>query len=161
MNQLDIFDNSRDVMLRNHVISALQRDDEAAAGRSQLALVGEYPDDPSITPLQAMLGALNEKPACRLQITVPQRPHATAYSPGSSPLQLNSSDNARLRYGSPGAGKRWRASRPLPFQPEHSDCHAAPCWLRAGDWTCAIEAVGRIESWRRMPAPLAWMSEAT
>ena len=31
--------------------------------------------------------------------------------------------------------------------------HAAPLWLRAGDWQAAADAVGRIESWRRMPAP--------
>ena len=33
-------------------------------------------------------------------------------------------------------------------------------WLRAGDWKAAAEAVERIESWRRIPAPLAWMVQA-
>jgi hypothetical protein len=47
------------------------------------------------------------------------------------------------------------------LQAEHGDCHAAPFWLHAGDWTSATDAVGRIESWRRIPTPLAWMSEAT
>ena len=30
----------------------------------------------------------------------------------------------------------------------------------AGDWAAAADAVGRIESWWRIPAPLAWMTEA-
>ncbi|WP_245254152.1 hypothetical protein [Paraburkholderia sp. LEh10] len=33
------------------------------------------------------------------------------------------------------------------------------CW-RAGDGAAASEAVERIESWWRIPAPLAWMTEA-
>ena len=33
-------------------------------------------------------------------------------------------------------------------------------WLRAGDFAAAADAVARIESWRRIPAPLAWMAEA-
>jgi hypothetical protein len=35
-----------------------------------------------------------------------------------------------------------------------------PLWLLAGDGAAAIEAVKGIESWRRIPAPLAWMTEA-
>ncbi|VTU46219.1 hypothetical protein SRS16P2_00554 (plasmid) [Variovorax sp. SRS16] len=33
-------------------------------------------------------------------------------------------------------------------------------WLRAGNWEAAAQAVATIESWRRKPAPLAWMAEA-
>src|SRR6218665_1759769 len=36
----------------------------------------------------------------------------------------------------------------------------APLWLHAGHWKAAAEAVATIESWRRIPAPLAWMVEA-
>jgi hypothetical protein len=32
--------------------------------------------------------------------------------------------------------------------------------LRAGDWVAARQAVERIESWRRIPAPLGWMAQA-
>ncbi|MGF6301181.1 MULTISPECIES: hypothetical protein [Paraburkholderia] len=35
-----------------------------------------------------------------------------------------------------------------------------PLWLLAGDRAAAIEAVEAIESWSRIPAPLAWMTEA-
>jgi hypothetical protein len=51
----------------------------------------------------------------------------------------------------------------LPFRGDadsHAGNHAAPLWLRAGDWAAASDAVERIESWWRIPAPLAWMTEA-
>ena len=43
--QFDIFNDSRDVMLRNDVLSALQRYDAPGARRALQALVNEYPDD--------------------------------------------------------------------------------------------------------------------
>jgi hypothetical protein len=48
----------------------------------------------------------------------------------------------------------------VPFRADVCDHHAAPVWLRAGDWEAARHAVERIVSWRRIPAPLAWMAEA-
>ena len=48
----------------------------------------------------------------------------------------------------------------LAFDADRADDHAAPLWLHAGDWSAAAQAVASIESWRRIPAPLAWMAEA-
>lgn len=162
MDQLDIFDNSRDVMLRNDVIGALQRDDEIAADRSLLALVAEYPDDRSITPLQTMLAALENRTA------TPFPDHDDAAASRDQLLTRLEAAAIELfgqRDATAWLARRWKEmacrAASLSFRPERSDCHAAPFWLRAGDWTSAIEAVGRIESWRRIPAPLAWMSEAT
>ncbi len=42
----------------------------------------------------------------------------------------------------------------------HAGSHAAPLWLLAGEWAAATDAVKAIESWWRIPAPLAWMAEA-
>jgi hypothetical protein len=52
-----------------------------------------------------------------------------------------------------------RASR-LDFSAEGAEVHSAALWLKAGDFAAAADAVQQIESWRRIPAPLAWMSEA-
>ena len=52
-----------------------------------------------------------------------------------------------------------RAGR-LGFCAELAESHAAALWLKAGDFGAAADAVQRIESWRRIPVPLAWMSEA-
>ena len=38
--------------------------------------------------------------------------------------------------------------------------HSAPLWLCALEWSAAIDAVGTIESWRRIAPPLAWMTQA-
>jgi hypothetical protein len=48
----------------------------------------------------------------------------------------------------------------LAYHPDHKESHAAPLWLQAGQWQAAANAVARIESWRRIPAPLAWMLQA-
>jgi hypothetical protein len=48
----------------------------------------------------------------------------------------------------------------LPFRGVDGENHAAPLWLMAGEWTAASETVEGIESWWRIPAPLAWMTEA-
>jgi len=48
----------------------------------------------------------------------------------------------------------------LAFRGTEADSHAAPLWLLAGDGAAAIDAVEGIESWWRIPAPLAWMTEA-
>ncbi|CAN7309528.1 hypothetical protein LJR034_001489 [Caballeronia sp. LjRoot34] len=162
MDQLDIFDNSRDVMLRNDVIGALQHDETAAAGRLLLALVAEYPDDRSIASLRTMLCALEEKTA------TPFPDHdaaAVARDQLLARLEAAAVELLGQREATTWLARRWKEmacrAASLSFRPEHGDCHAAPFWLRAGHWTSAIDAVGRIESWRRIPAPLAWMSEAT
>ncbi|WP_421377203.1 hypothetical protein ACOCG7_06050 [Paraburkholderia sp. DD10] len=48
----------------------------------------------------------------------------------------------------------------LPFRADHADAHAAPLFLLAARWAEASDAVSRVASWRRIPAPLCWMAEA-
>ena len=60
--------------------------------------------------------------------------------------------------------KRWQElaerAAALPYHPDHKEDHAAALWLQAGQWQAAADAVANIESWRRIPAPLAWMLQA-
>jgi hypothetical protein len=56
--QLDIFNDSRDVMLRNDVLLALQRYDAAGARRALQALASEYPDDVAQVYFGSMVSAL-------------------------------------------------------------------------------------------------------
>jgi hypothetical protein len=70
--------------------------------------------------------------------------------------------------GSPGAvlwlRHFWQAlikrAAHLPFQAAAESAHAAPMLLHIQDWQSALDVVARIESWRRIPAPLAWMAQA-
>lgn len=159
--QLDIFNDSRDVVLRNDVVQALISRDPQAARSAWQTLSNEVPHDDLSSPLAALLDALEH--------------------PGSLPFSdHNALCTARRKLGEellPAAlivfghtnGTEWlrplwrlcaeRAER-LPFRADLADDHAVPLWLHAGDWEVAADAVARIESWRRIPAPLAWMAEA-
>ncbi|MEX3937689.1 hypothetical protein AB4Y32_39255 [Paraburkholderia phymatum] len=52
-----------------------------------------------------------------------------------------------------------RIAETLTFRGADAGNHAAPLWLLAGEWVAAGDAVEHIESWWRIPAPLAWMTE--
>ena len=160
--QLDLFAHSADTMLRNDVLDALLRRDAAAAGRALQALRGLAPDHPALAALATLTEALQRAAG-----------PALPYLPAQALLALQQLDHsvataalAQLGAADAKAWLRplWRAlatrSAGLPFQPQQPDAHAAPLWLRAGDWQAAEAAVLGIESWRRIPAPLGWMAEA-
>ena len=49
--------------------------------------------------------------------------------------------------------------RPPDYDNAHPEIHAAPFWLAADAPDKARSAIEKIPSWRRIPAPLAWMTE--
>ena len=160
--QLDLFAHSADTMLRNDVLDALLRRNVAAAGKALLALRGLAPDHPALAELDTLTQALqrSHEPALPLPpeqtlLALQQLEHSVA---PAARAQLGAAD------GSAWLTPLWRAlavrAAALPFKPQQADAHAAPLWLRAGDWQAAEAAVQGIESWRRIPAPLGWMAEA-
>ncbi|MFL9960207.1 hypothetical protein PQR02_03505 [Paraburkholderia sediminicola] len=70
--QLDIFNDSRDLMLRNDVLSALQQFDAAGARRALQALANEYPDDGTLVYFGSIVNALEARS------TVPFERHEAA-----------------------------------------------------------------------------------
>ncbi|MEA3085646.1 MAG: hypothetical protein QOC89_3343 [Paraburkholderia sp.] len=56
--QLDLFNDRRDVMLRNDVLSALLRYDAAGARGALQALANEYPDDVAQVYFGSIVNAL-------------------------------------------------------------------------------------------------------
>jgi hypothetical protein len=48
----------------------------------------------------------------------------------------------------------------LPYNARLPHTHAAALLLQSRDWAAAEAGVAGIASWRRIPAPLAWMAEA-
>ena len=157
--QLDIFEHSRDVVLRNSVIDALRQRDAQSSARALATLHAEYPADPLLPAFDPLCEKL------RSRLSSPLAPEAA-----SALLQKTEgtvSAAAREVFGR--AAGEWLA--PLwaelaaaivdyPFDPAGEALHAAPLLLRAGRWTDAAACVERIASWRRQPAPLAWMIEA-
>jgi len=159
--QLDIFEHSRDLMLRNDALQALQQRDGVAARAAWRVLAAEYPQDPNLAPLAVLVAAL-------------EHAHSVAFeSHGAARVEFEHLHDevepaARLQFGHADAaawmaplwrGAAQRAVR-LEFKPDGCDTHAAPLYLRAGDFAQAADAAASIPSWRRIPAPLAWMAEA-
>ena len=159
--QLDIFAHSRDVMLRNDVLHALDRRDASGARAAWLALASEFPADPDLAPLDVLTRAL-EAP-CDTPL-----PDHDALARERHRLTHDVASAAQRALGTAGAEPwlrpMWHAlavgCAGLPFQAARPDDHAAALSLRGAHWAQAALAVQGIESWRRIPAPLAWMVEA-
>jgi hypothetical protein len=159
--QLDIFADSRDTMLRNDVVRALENRDAAAAQRALAGLQSDYPADAWVEPLQRLVHHVSR--GARAGFVDPAELQAAC-----ADLTHDVVPAAQRVFGADAAGPwvapSWRelascAGR-LRFDPSHAFGHAAPLWLEAGDAAAAEQAVGSIESWRRIPAPLGWMAEA-
>jgi len=69
--QLDIFADSRDVMLRNDVLDALHRRHPGEAREAWERLAGEFPDDGSLSGLATLIRVLEEG------VATPFTEHAT------------------------------------------------------------------------------------
>ena len=159
--QLDIFAHSRDVMLRNDVLHALERRDAAAAGAAWRVLADAYPADPDLAPLDLLARTLAQP--CDAPL-----PDHDALVHERHRLTHDLASAAQRALGTAGAEPwlrpMWQAlarrCAALPFQTSRPDDHATALWLRGAHWAQAAQAVQGIESWRRIPAPLAWMVEA-
>ena len=159
--QLDIFNDSRDVMLRNDVLSALQQYDTAATRRALQALANEYPDDVDQVYFGSVVNALEGRS------TVPFDRHEAALQARQA---LSQEIQPAVAHVFPRqSGATWLAplwaelagrAAALPFRADHEDAHAAPLFVLAARWAEASDAISRIASWRRIPAPLCWMTEA-
>jgi hypothetical protein len=159
--QLDFFNDSQSVTLRNDVILALQRCDVPAAEQAWDTLAKHHPDDDCLADLLLLTGVLAQRTPVLLQTHADLRSQRLA-------LQNNTTPAARHSLGAteaaPWLRQRWQElaerAASLPFRAEHVDDHAAPLWLAACQWQAAIDVVSKIESWRRIPAPLSWMLRA-
>ncbi len=159
--QLDIFEHSRDLMLRNDVLHALERRDPVSARAAWLKLQAEFPHDDALPPLDRLVATLE------CPVGPPFADPAEA-AEALHRMQRDIEPAAQRLWGAQ-AGAIWlaplwrqlaqRAAR-MAFDAERAELHAAALWLKAGDFAAAADAVSRIESWRRIPAPLAWMCEA-
>lgn len=157
--QLDIFEHSRDVVLRNAVIDALRERDAGACERSLAALAAEYGSDPLLPAFRLLCEKLHSP------IPRPLARDAAAALLRETEGAVATAANAA--FGT--AAKLWLA--PLwsdlaaaiagyPFESAEEALHAAPLLLRAERWADAVVQIEGIASWRRQPAPLAWMIEA-
>ena len=160
MEQLDLFAHSRDVMLRRDVLAAIEAR-RALPGRVALdKLTSAYPQDSLLPAFEVLVCAL-ESPVVRFS------DHEAALTAGE--ILETVIQSAANRLLSPTSARHWieqewraqaQAAEDLAYSPISPQAHAVPCLLRAGAWRAAECAVGRIASWRRIPLPLAWMTQA-
>ena len=159
--QFDLFNDSQSVAWRNDVIDAVARADAVAARLAWDSLRQNCPQDDCLDPLRVLVTAVATDSA------VPFSSHE-ALATAQWALHQEIAPAARRAMGAADAERwlrmRWQAlaarAGGLPFQPAQADDHAAPLWLRAANWQAAADAVAGIASWRRIPAPLAWMLQA-
>ena len=158
--QLDIFNDSRDIMLQNDVIAALKQR-STQAGRHALAkLATEYPAHAMLAPMAKLLDTL----------VMPNTPFADHDAAVGVVHEMETAvmPAAHAVFGGKAAttwlAPMWRllAQRTahLPFQAAQSKTHAAWLYLQGGEGAKAEAAVADIASWRRIPATLSWMAQA-
>lgn len=161
MQQLDIFADSRDVVLRNDVVEQLQRRhaEDARAALTQLA--SEYPDDSALPAMTTLVRELENGSSLPLtdhaELAAVRRHLEDAVMPAAQRVLPAPDVHA---WTTPCWRSLAQRAAPLAFCATHSESHAAPLWLRAVNWAAATDAVNTIESWWRIPSPLAWMTEA-
>ncbi|MCC6474896.1 MAG: hypothetical protein IT514_14265 [Burkholderiales bacterium] len=157
--QLDLFTHTRDVALRNDVIAALRARDACAARQALSMLAAAYPQDGLLAPLALLLNSVSDPPE---RFASAETAQAAALLAGDQLVPA-----ARRVLGAEAARDwlvpLWRslanAAAGLPFDEHQPLGHAAALLLRSGDWALAEARVAGIPSWRRRPAPLAWMAE--
>ena len=158
--QLDIFNDSRDIMLQNDVIASLQRRDAQGGGQALTRLAAEYPAHAMLEPMAKLLDAL----------AMPDTPFADNDAAASAVQEMEAvvTPAAHAVFGGKAATIwlvpkwRWLALRVagLPFQATQPKTHAAWLYLQGGEGAAAEAAVKSVASWRRMPATLSWMAQA-
>ncbi|WP_063936333.1 hypothetical protein [Caballeronia temeraria] len=161
MQQLDIFADSRDVVLRNDVVEHLQRRHAEDARTSLTQLASEYPDDSALPAMTTLVRELENESSLPLtdhaELAWVLRHLEDAVMPAAQRVLPAPDVHA---WTTPCWRSLAQRAAPLPFCATHSESHAAPLWLRAGNWAAATDAINTIESWWRIPSPLAWMTEA-
>ena len=162
--QLDIFDDGREVMLANDAVQALAARNVRASKAACKRLAQGFPAHHALAALFTLAGYIEESEATRHHAFSDHEMLREA----RRVLDDVIAPAARRSFGEPDAipwlGASWRSlaqrAGSLAFNGRRPQDHAAALWLRAGCWETAAQAVAAIESWRRIPAPLAWMVEA-
>ncbi len=157
--QLNLFTDSRDVVLRNDAVIAARRQDVAALQSAITALSAALPGDRLLPDLAVLLAALTHPVAGALD----------AGQGRQALLELETLAQAARRVlgkeQQPWMAARWmtlaRAVAHLPFQAHTAALHPAALLLRGEHWVEAQRAIETIPSWRRQPLPLAWHVHCT
>lgn len=162
--QLDLFADTRDVGLRYDLAQALFAGKPDEAQCIVGVLRSEFGADPMLEPAIALI----EYQRWRQSLATPGRLDAATVLDARQRLDGPVSTAAAVVLGAqqalPWLADQWcwLASRAadIGWDPFYADAHAAALYLRGQAWPRAAEEVARIDSWRRIPVPLLWMTQA-
>ena len=156
--QLDLFEDSRDVMLNNAAVKALSTHDLGAAALAIRALRDEFPRHHNLATHEQLFEQLNDFRRDLEPANLKSRHHQLIH--GILPFAERLLGSALvIVWARPLWAELARAATPLVYDSDRRDIHSAPFWLAAGNPDQARSAVEKIPSWRRIPVPLAWMTE--
>jgi hypothetical protein len=156
--QLDLFEDSRNVMLNNAVLKSLAAYDTDAATRAVTALHKESPQHHDLPDHRQLIEQLsdfrrelqpNSLPTRHQQLTEALLPLAKKLFGGAQ----------ATAWARPLWAILAQTAAALDYDNAHPETHAAALWLAADAPDKARSAIEKIPSWRRIPVPLAWMSE--
>lgn len=157
--QLDLFLDSRAVVLANEVGERLLARDAAGAESALFELERAGGDHPAL----AALGLL-------VQFAVDWQPpptHIPDLARAVARVEQQVAPAASLALGTRGVAlvqNYYRdlaaAAVGLPYDPAHPSAHAAYLWQRCGDFAASEQAAQRIPHWQETPDALHWCSMA-
>ena len=162
--QLDIFDDSRDLALRNDLAQALLDGDTFAALRIANTLQTEFAGDRMLAPAAKLIQHHHwrQSLAANGHLDVATVLDARHRLDGTVALAATAVFGAHEAAAWLAGQWRWLAvhASGIDWHSAHAEAHAAALYLRGQAWRQAAEAVARIDSWRRIPVPLLWMTQA-
>jgi hypothetical protein len=157
--QFDLFKDSRDVGLRNTVVAALLARNVGAMREAIDCLRSDFPDDRHLDGFEHLYAeclALRLAESSAADIARQIERIETQLLPV---LKKILGSDAAQRWIAPVYGELARAATGQTFNRSETNAHSAALFLRAGELAPARAAVEAIPSWRRIPEPLAWMTE--
>ena len=162
--QLDIFDDSRDVALRNDLAQALLDGDPVAARRIADSLQAEFGHDPVLAPAAALIEYHHWRQSLAADGHLDVATVLDARHRLDGPVATAATAVLGAHEASAWLAGQWRwlagQAAGIGWHPADVEAHAAALYLRGQAWPQAAEAVMRIDSWRRIPLPLLWMTQA-
>lgn len=158
--QLDLFNDSRDVILQNGVIAALRERDSLLCRQALNVLAAEYPEHENLEAMRILLATLDSTwraGMSRDEIAKQIHSMETVFAPAARQV-LGERDCAEW------LAPLWRTlaecAEALAYSPNAPKTHAAFLLLQCGDFAQAEAAAASVASWRRIPFALSCMADA-
>ena len=157
--QLDLFLDSRAVVLANEIASALLARDLPRALSGLSALRAAEPDYPSLHALERLgrFLAAWSRPIAQVQAVATARELLQAEAAPAASIALSGEAPLFLQHL---YGELANAASDVPYDPAYPDAYCAALYLRGSDPERSERAALAVPGWRDNPDALAWLTLA-